>query len=232
MKLHFLGTGADDWKFERDRDNPEYRRNSSMLVNGDLLVDPGACIFEFAETFGHIDLYSGVKNVVCTHKHSDHYNEGTLNRLGMALTEFNIFEPTEVGDYIITSVPANHRTAEDPRHLIIEEKSTGKRIFYGLDGAWQTYETAKYLRKQKFDMMLFDATLGTREDTGGILDYRIFEHNSIEMVEMLCNTYKKNCSIFYISHMAKTLHRSHKELSEYMEKFGIKVAYDNLIVEI
>ncbi len=66
----------------------------------------------------------------------------------------------------------------------------------------------------------------------GILDYRIFEHNSLEMVELLCNTFKNNCSLFYISHMAKTLHRSHAELSEYMKSKGINVAYDNHIVEI
>lgn len=232
MKLHFLGTGAADWQYERDKDNPEYRRNSSLLINDNLLVDPGSCVFEFEQTFGYKDLFKGVKTVVCTHKHNDHYNEETIEKIGVKLTEFNLFEPTEVGDYIITAVPANHRTADNPTHLIIEEKSSGKRIFYGLDGAWLTYETAKYLRKLQFDMMLFDATLGSREDTDEVLDYRIFEHNSIEMVEMLCNTYKNNSKLFYISHMAKTLHRNHKELAEHMANFGIKVAYDNLIEEI
>jgi len=232
MKIHFLGTGAADWNIETDRGNPEYRRNSSILINDTLLVDPGACIFEFEQTFGYENLYSSVKNIVCTHKHSDHYNSETVSRLGLEVTELNLFEPTEVGEFIITALPANHSTAEDPRHLIIEEKSTGKRFFYGLDGAWLKYETAKYMRQFKYDMMLFDATLGNKDDLGGVLDYRIFEHNSLEMVELLCNTFKPYCNLFYISHMAKTLHRNHEALSAYMAPKGIYVAYDNHIVEI
>ena len=232
MKIHFLGTGAADWNIQNDVENPEYRRNSSILINGTLLVDPGSCVFEFEQTFDYENLYKDVKNIVCTHKHSDHYNPETVEKLGLKLTELNLFEPTEVGEFVITALPANHRTVENPSHLIIEEKSTGKRLFYGLDGAWLTYETAKYLRKLNFDMMLFDATLGSKEDLGGVLDYRIFEHNSLEMVELLCNTFKNNCNLFYISHMAKTLHRSHSELTKYMNLKGINVAYDNHIVEI
>lgn len=232
MKILFLGTGAADWNIEKDSDNPEYRRNSSILINDSLLVDPGSCIFEFEKTFGYKNLYKKVKNVVCTHKHSDHFNPETVSRLGLALTELPLFEPTEVGEFVITALPANHKTVDDPRHLIIEEKSSGKRFFYGLDGAWLTYETAKYMRKFNYDLMLFDATLGSKEDLGGILDYRIFEHNSLEMVELLCNTFKNNCNLFYISHMAKTLHRNHKALSDFMQTKGINVAYDNHIVEI
>lgn len=231
MKLLFLGTGAADWN-EKDKSNPEYRRNSSLLVNNDLLIDPGPCIFDFEQSFGYKNLYGDLKQVVCTHKHSDHYNEETLKRLGLSLTVTEDFVPTKVGDYVITALPANHETVDEAHHLIVEEGSTGKRFFYGLDGAWLPYETGKYLRRQQFDMMLFDATIGSREDTDGILDFRIFEHNSLEMVEMLCNTYSKNCSLFYISHMAKTLHRPHKELCEYMAGFGIKVAFDNHLLEI
>jgi ribonuclease BN (tRNA processing enzyme) len=232
MKIHFLGTGAADWNIEKDLENPEYRRNSSILINDNLLVDPGSCIFEFEQTFGYKNLYKNVKNIVCTHKHSDHYNPETVSKLGLEITELPLFEPTKVGEYVITALPANHKTADDPRHLIIEEKLGSKRFFYGLDGAWLTYETAKYMRQFNYDMMLFDATLGSKEDLGGVLDYRIFEHNSLEMVELLCNTFKNNCKFFYISHMAKTLHRNHNALADYMQSKGINVAYDNHIVEI
>ena len=232
MKILFLGTGAADWNIEKDLQNPEYRRNSSILINDSLLVDPGACIFEFEAAFGYKNLYKDVKNVVCTHKHSDHYNPETVAKLGVALTELELFKPTEVGEFIITALPANHKTVENPTHLIIEERATGKRFFYGLDGAGLPYATAKYLREVKFDLMLFDATLGSKEDLGGVLDYRIFEHNSLEMVELLCNTFKPNCNLFYISHMAKTLHRNHNELANYMQSKGINVAYDNHVAEI
>ena len=232
MKLLFLGTGAADWKYENDKDNPEYRRNSSLLINDDLLIDPGPCIFEFEQSFGYKNLYSGLKNVVVTHKHGDHYNEDNLSRLGLPLTEFTLFEPTEVGNYIITALPANHETVQNPTHLIIEEKSTGKRIFYGLDGAWLPYLTAKYLRRQQFDMMLFDATFDTHQDENGVLGDYLFEHNNLEMVETLCNLFKNNCGLFYISHMSKNFHRGHNDLAQYMAKWGVKVAFDNLVVEV
>jgi glyoxylase-like metal-dependent hydrolase (beta-lactamase superfamily II) len=81
MKLHFLGTGAADWDISKANASQDFRRHSSMLVDGCLLVDPGACIFEFESTYGYTDLYAGVTDIVCTHKHGDHYNPETVKKL-------------------------------------------------------------------------------------------------------------------------------------------------------
>ena len=45
MKLHFLGTGAADWDIKNPRRDINFRRFSSLLIDGRLLVDPGLCLF-------------------------------------------------------------------------------------------------------------------------------------------------------------------------------------------
>jgi phosphoribosyl 1,2-cyclic phosphodiesterase len=80
MELLFLGTGAADWS-PKHKGGALYRRLSSALVNDDLLIDPGPCIYEYAEDFGTPDLFKNVKNVILTHSHSDHFNARSLIRL-------------------------------------------------------------------------------------------------------------------------------------------------------
>jgi len=41
MKITFLGTGAADWPLQREEKMKEFRRLSSALIDGVLLIDPG-----------------------------------------------------------------------------------------------------------------------------------------------------------------------------------------------
>ena len=116
-------------------------------------------------------------------------------------------------------------TAENPCCLVIE--SGDRRIFYGLDGAWLLYPAYRHLIKFKFDLMIFDATIG---DTEG--DFRIFEHNNLRMVEEMKHTLHDCSPRFMISHMARTLHTNHAELAERMKRSGIEVAYDDMQLEL
>ncbi len=227
MKLHFLGTGAADWDIRHPQKDKNFRRFSSLLIDDTLLIDPGPCIFEFAETFGYQNLFGSVSTVLCTHRHSDHYAPDSMVRLGGSLTEMELFQTIETDRYRITAYPANHGTAENPKHYAIQSKQDGKAIFYGLDGAWLFYPVYRELIRQRFDLMVFDATIG---DIPG--DYRIFEHNNLQMVEQMCATLKPCCNRFIISHLARTLHTSHEALVKRMEPSGIEVAYDNLVLEI
>lgn len=61
MKLHFLGTGAADRDITKPRCDMDYRRFSSLLTDGKLLIDPGPCIFEFAETYNYPSLYKNIE---------------------------------------------------------------------------------------------------------------------------------------------------------------------------
>ena len=232
MKLHFLGTGAADWDISRANDSCDFRRNSSMLIAGTLLVDPGACIFEFESTYGYSGLYAGVTDIVCSHKHGDHYNPETVRRLeeqGAVFHDLAAGDVLETDGYIIRAFEANHRTAKAPMHLVIESKADGKRIFYGCDGAWMFYETYRALfALEHFDLMIFDCTIG---DIHG--DYRIFEHNNVAMIAEMRELFRKICPRFVASHLARTLHpATHAETAAVLEKYGFETAYDNAVLEV
>jgi len=226
MKLHFLGTGAADWDITHPQKSVDYRRYSSLLIDDRLLVDPGPCVYEFAETFGYPHLLDGVETVVNTHRHGDHYSEKTLGRLGVPLMEIGDMETVEAPHYSITALPANHATALSPHALVIEDRE-GKRVFYGCDGAWLLYPTWRAVKQMHFDLMIFDCTIG---DVPG--DFRIFEHNSIAMVELMCQTLRPYSDRFMVSHMARTLHTDHETLRRRLEPSGIVPAHDDMVVEL
>lgn len=232
MKLHFLGTGAADWDISAATASRDFRRNSSMLIDDTLLVDPGSCIFEFESAFGYNDLYGGVTDIVCSHKHGDHYNADTVKKLeskGAVFHDLKSGDVLETGRYIIRAYEANHRTANLPMHLVIESKTDGKRIFYGCDGAWMFYDTYRALFKlEHFDLMIFDCTIG---DIHG--DYRIFEHNNVAMIAEMRELFKKICPRFVASHLARTLHpATHEETAAVLARYGFETAYDNCVLEI
>lgn len=222
MKIRFLGTGAADWDISQHTAGIDFRRYSSAVVDDTLLIDPGPCVYEFAETFGY-DL-SGIKYVVNTHSHSDHYNQGTLDRLtaaGAVFFPFKAGESARVGAYDIEAVHANHGTCRDAVHFLISDGD--KRLFYGIDGAWLLYDEVQAIKKAHVDLAVLDATIG---DARG--DYRIFEHNNLRMVEEMKLTLEGDVGRFVITHMARTLHTDHETLVKRMAPSGIEVARDNL----
>ena len=85
MKILFLGTGAADYE-AADRGTAGYRRNSSVLIDGALLIDPGPCVPDAIETFG-VDI-GKIKYVINTHRHADHFNLQTLSLLESAVAKF------------------------------------------------------------------------------------------------------------------------------------------------
>ena len=227
MKLHFLGTGAADWDIAHPRRGKDFRRFASLLVDDALLIDPGPCIYEFAQTYGYPHLFQNVSAVVNTHRHSDHFSEQSFDRLGIPLTEVEDFQSVSVNGYRVTAYPANHGTVRHPQHFVIESEQDGKRFFYGCDGSWLPFETAHALRTQHFDAMIFDCTIG---DIAG--DFRIFEHNNIAMVIEMREAFAHASERFFVSHMARTLHTDHDALTRRLAPLGITPAYDDMIVEL
>jgi len=231
MKLHFLGTGAADFDITAYSRSQDFRRNSSLLIDDVLLIDPGACIFEFESTFGYTGLFDGVRDIVNTHRHSDHFNEASLGRLtdkGAVFHPMNSGDMLETDSHIIRAYEANHRTTENPVHFVIESKADGKRVFYGCDGAWLPYDTYRGLMSLgHIDLMIFDCTIG---DING--DYRIFEHNNVAMVSQMRGTFSRICPRFMVSHLARTLHPGHSEASAILAGCGFETAYDDFICEV
>lgn len=261
MKIEFLGTGAADWSIKNRIDGQEFRRFSSALVDGELLIDPGPHIFDYAEKSGKPGLFDGVRNIIVTHSHGDHFTPATVAQLcvGRACTiwadgtvirpliaalgaetarqiDFRPLtprKPTPVGDYLITPLRSNHATDNPGEQTLnyIVERP-GKRFFYGLDSGWIMYDSFCELRKFRFDAMIFEATIGDVPD-----DDRIFGHTSLEMIEIMLRSLRRlkvidDASTVMVSHMARTLHTPHAQLAERCRPLGITPAYDGMVVEI
>ena len=219
MKILFLGTGAADYTGSEK----ELRRNSSALIDDIILIDPNSYVPDAINKF-NVDA-GKIKYVLNTHKHSDHYDDNTLNYLiskGATYIEAKPGDIIDLGEYRILALRGNHTVPTC--HFIIEHD--GKRMFYGLDGGWLMYEEIDAIWTKGVDLAVFDATVGFVEG-----DYRIFEHTSLNMILEMKKSINTAIKKYVISHMAYTLHTDHKTLEAEMKKHDIITAYDGLTIE-
>lgn len=226
MKITFLGTGAADWPLQKPEDYTEFRRLSSTLIDETLLIDPGPQVMEALESLGKDPQH--IKYIINTHSHPDHFSADTVAKLesmGAVFVYFDEGEEKELGGYTVRAYRGNHSTARKIMHYIISDGE--KSIFYGLDGAWLMYDEVKGIKEHKPDFAVLDGTIGYRDG-----DYRIFEHNNLNMVLEMKKTLNPYIKQFCISHMARTLHTDHQTLSDDMAKQDVIVAYDGLELEI
>ncbi len=224
MKIMFLGTGAADWD-PSFKDSAEYfRRNSSALIDDKILIDPGPGVIDAIETF-NIDV-SGIKYVINTHRHKDHYNEDVLKYItdnGATFVEMDEGEELTLGRYTVKAVRGHHRVRT--LHYLISDGD--KRLFYGLDGAWLLYDEVQAIMEKPVDLAVLDGTVGFIDG-----DYRIFEHNNMNMVLEMKNTLAQYVKRFFISHMSCGLHTDHPTLAAAMGRYGVEVAFDGLETEL
>jgi adenosylcobinamide kinase/adenosylcobinamide-phosphate guanylyltransferase len=224
MKIRFLGTGAADWPAKKPADAAEFRRLSSALIDGVLLIDPGPDVPDALARFGKDP--TAIRTVLFTHRHGDHFCAATVEWLsGAALVPLQPGEERELDGFCVRALAANHPTAKSPVHFLIDDGE--RRLFYGLDGAWLLMDEVKAIQSRGVDLAVLDATVG---DVPG--DYRIFEHNNLNMVLEMQKTLSPFVKTFCISHMARTLHTDHNTLSEKMKKYDVITAYDGLSIEI
>ena len=262
MKVTFLGTGAADWDIRAYRDGEFFRRNSSILINDDLLVDPNSHIFHFADKNGTPDLFKNVKNIIVTHSHGDHFTPETVEKLCVGkdcriwadpackrklirvlgeetAAKINFVETKrnrdyEIGDYKVTSLRSNHATEdpdEDTRLYLIEQD--GRILYYGCDSAWIPTVSWNVIREKPVNAMVLELTCGET----ATYDWRIFEHNTPEMLDIMLTMFKKYNLFapdvkYYVSHLARTLHTDHEGLVEYLKPRGVTPAYDGFSFEV
>ena len=247
MELKFLGTGAADFwpslaDVDRFRVDKDIRRSTVTLVDGEMLIDCGPHLLD--ELVIHKVSVEEICHVLVTHPHSDHYNPENLRTLArgqklhvwhsqdwdLPQMENVIDHPMEqgstyaVGSFCVTALGANH--CRGALHYSIEKD--GKKLFYGCDGAWLLHDTYYYMRDQRYDAMILDATVG---DYDG--DFRMGEHNSIPMIRMMHRSFEtwnvtKPETKMILSHLARTLHVSHADTCRRVEKDGYLVAFDGM----
>ncbi|MBQ7901535.1 MAG: hypothetical protein IJ365_06190 [Clostridia bacterium] len=253
-EILLLGTGAADWDIQHKGDF--FRRNSAALVNNSLMVDCGEHIFDFAQSIGRQELYDRVTDIIITHRHRDHFcRESVLTmaqkqkiRVGcdghimnvigdhpnIEFVRFKPFEERKMGEYKIIPLLANHDIVIDGDscafHYIIQTPDD-KKIFYGLDGAWFLRPSWEEMKRHKFDIMIFDCTVGD------IDDWRIFEHNTIPMLRTMIKEIKDKNLLndggrLVASHMARTLHGSHEETQNILKKIDVITAFDGMNIEL
>ena len=104
---------------------------------------------------------------------------------GIEVIPFDTMEAFRAGDFRVTALPSNHITEfpdEQTVHFVIEKD--GHSLFYATDGAWLTAREWHGLQEFRLDGVVFDATIGDLHSC----DYRIFEHNSLDMIRLMLQT--------------------------------------------
>ena len=206
LTLRFLGTGAADWKGPAE--DGSYRRTSSVLLDGTVLIDFNDCNADMIPEGCHPEV------VFYTHSHADHYNASAALKQGLkkvyvsaswaerAVRDFaNASEATgipapeiirlAVGDKVcehgltFTALPANHATGHlDEVSLIYLVEKGDVRLLYATDTGGIMAVAARlagidaHAPGTPITALVMEATMGTDYDE----DFRIYTHSSVGTV--------------------------------------------------
>lgn len=243
MKIRFLGTGAADWNGRDERG--EYRRFTSTLFDGELLIDLTETAIDMIPEDAHI------RSVLITHSHGDHFSPKAIERVhpenvyiheswaqeaevpGVKVCALKIGEWVHAGSFEVMAMPSNHSTGrihEQTVHYLIRKE--GKSFLYATDGAWLLNKELKLMAGTTLSGAAMDATIGDGHEG----DYRIFEHNSLPMVRLMVQTMRhtgllKPDATVYLTHMARELHPVQKELEKYVS-WPLAACYDGMEAEV
>ncbi len=258
MKLLFLGTGAAGSKNKYEHEIEDIRRRcASMLIDEHVLVDTPKQSFDYATKLG-VDA-SLITDVFLSHLHSDHYNkEAFLSWVNAAKGKINLWcgkrivpalelseeelerinicpiedmDEFDTAGMHVVALPANHAGVH-ALHYVFEKD--GKRLFYGLDGAWFTPLEWRYIYKcEPFDVMILDAT-NLYEDPTRLGN--IGEHNSTEMLSLIHKTVRqtgiaREGAPLVASHIGSR-RSENAEWVKRLEDMGFLPAFDGLVLEI
>ena len=171
MKALFLGTGAADWSSPDA--NGEYRRLTSTLLDGRLLIDVTGTVRDM------IPDACAISDVFFTHSHRDHFDPDALNALapcrvwaheswageiegpGLTVMPLRVGGSVSAAGFKITPLPSNHSTPreyETTLHYLIEKD--GKRLLYAHDTDLFTPEDMEFLCGKRLDLVSLDCTNG------------------------------------------------------------------------
>lgn len=260
MDVLFLGTGAADWP-ESYAPCPhggrgDVRGYSSVLIDRRILIDSGSTTPCAIKRFG-VDP-SSITDILLTHTHRDHCDMDAIRHLAsLRAREEGAIDlwahpsalstlphvpgvrqcPAEVGEAFAlasltaTGLAANHPCGrETALHYLLRKRESS--LLYATDGSWLLNSTWLYLKEHVLDAIVWDATCG--ESQG---DWRIFSHNSVDMIRLMRQTLEREGVLpargrIFLTHMARTLCASHAKMTERLAPQGLIPAYDGLEVSV
>ncbi len=251
-----LGTGAADHLWERIGE-ADVRGSAGTLINRNILFDYGITGKENLSRAGIAP--DELDAIIFTHSHPDHFNPVALkellvqrkNPLPLAIYGSNELigimqdgincqlHPLKPGDKFtisgmdFTALQANH-LLYDPNefafHYLIE--TADGNVLYALDGAGFTKPEWLLIKDKALKLIIIDATMA---ESG---NWRIFEHNDLEMIDHICKTLRKrgmidDSSKVVLSHLARTLWPPTQEEAEKLAGvYGFTVGYDGLEIRL
>jgi phosphoribosyl 1,2-cyclic phosphate phosphodiesterase len=260
IKILFLGTGAADWpapNYPATIDTPSgtSRGFASVLIDAHILIDCGATVPDALHHFG-ADV-NAITDILLTHTHADHWNINALQQLLAQRTSTNPINlrahpsalsllpqilgvnecPVVVGQTVslpkmkITVLEANHDVGpETALHFLLEKPAAS--VLYATDGAWFLKNTWEQLRSRVLDAVIWDAACG---ETRG--DWRIFEHNNVDMIKIMRQTLVKQGVLasdarIFLTHMSRGLCAPHDAMTQKLAPQGLTPAYDGLEITV
>ncbi len=262
IDILFLGTGAADWPVQchpigDETPNGIVRGYSSVIINEQILIDCGATVPDAIRHFGSEP--NRLTDILLTHTHTDHFDVDAVKCLiasrsrrmavnlwahpaalnavpeieGVNRCPVTVAQTFELPGILVTGLEANHsveNSTEKALHFLFQNSK--KTVLYATDGAWFLKKTWLQLRETVLDAIIWDATCG---ETQG--DWRIFEHNSIDMIRIMVQTLRKEgilspCAGVFLTHMARTLCAPHEEMAKRLISEGLTPAYDGLKISI
>lgn len=176
---------------------------------------------------------SGVAVRATVEKHKADFASGKRDPEAWTRAEVHTieyFKPVKILDYIITPLPALHKSAPDPMIFVIE--SEGKSILWAHDTGKFLPDTVEWIRNSGlvFDFVSMDCTLrrGAQITQSHMdLDW------CIEMADLLrSNGNADDNTKFALSHIGHLVDRTHDELTAEAAEVGMIVAYDGMEIEV
>ncbi len=271
MRLQFLGTGAaegfpgafcecDNCRGARALGGRSLRTRSSLLVNGDLLIDPGPDTVSQAQRFG-LSLH-GLTAFLVTHGHVDHFHwpniecRGTGFVAGPRPPNAKLFAPADVVESILARFPDLDDVALSPqavapfqqwgfgryevRSYLANHLNRGAMcLFYSVsDGASHflyAADTGPFPPEtwEALAQQAFD--LAIIEETMG---YDVYpRHMNLASVAEHVHRLREIAALrtgarTFISHISHDSNPTHDRLAALMAPHDVEVAFDGLVIEI
>lgn len=253
MRLRFLGTGTGGCKIKKTT-SKEYRRQSCLLVDEVMLIDPTEDIFEFEDTFSLDGLLSTVRYVVLTHldegasteaaiarlsKTRDltlYATEGVHARLSPLSVRREVIAPEtlyEIDGYrLIPLVAASASTVHGDPTLSLAICSD-RALFWGVPGGIFRYECFAFLKELHLDVLVLDGGLADAPVSG-----MLYEHLNLDTARFLrevllsTGTLTERSRVLLAGLPTDKKRKLHEELLASLENSPITLPYDGYFLTV